>query len=238
MSSGISTSLFGFLVGLFSLLLLLLAGILIKGGFWPRRKGNEPYCRACGYLLIGIDSQRCPECGAFLSPRAIVHGQRRRRLGVGWAGVAILLLVGGFLGSLAADEFDDIDWYQFRPTFWVMHDLRLSSAGDAYRAMLELKRREQGGSLSSKDEQQIVEIALADQATRSQSQLTSELISFLEAQYIAGHLTDSQKTLFGQQAISLKLHVRPIVVLGNWVPFVFNENCRVTARLFGCGWPA
>jgi hypothetical protein len=232
MSLSTTTSSFGFLVGLISLLLLLVGGILIKRGFWPRRMGNEPYCRACGYLLIGIDSQRCPECGVFLSPLAIVHGQRRRRLGLGWTGVAVLVLLIGLLCPYLAGEFDDISWYEMKPTFWVIHDLRSSSPSDAYRAMLELKRRENGGTLSLKNEQQIIEIALAEQATTNQTQMTTELLSFLEAQCLAGHLTDSQHTRFGQQALILTLRVRPIVVLGNRVPFVISENCRVTGSPF------
>jgi hypothetical protein len=98
--------------------------------------------------------------------------------------------------------------------------------------MLELKQREQSGSLSSKSERQIVDIALVEQATANQTQLTSELLSFLEAQYLAGHLTDAQKSRFGQQAISLTLRIRPIVVLGNRVPFIIRENCRVTGSPF------
>jgi hypothetical protein len=226
------SSVFGFLlmgIVVIGLLLLTLQGvILIKAGFWPRRRGSEPYCRACGYLLIGIDSQRCPECGTVLSPSAIVHGQRRRRLGLGWGGVVMVLPLAAMLGSFAIHQFPAINWYHYEPTFLVMRDLRSSSAGDSYRAILELKQRDQAGDLSSKYEQQIVEVALVEQATKNQTQLSTELISFLEAQCLAGNLTDSQKTQFGQQSLTLSLHVRPIIVLGNSVPFRINENCRVT----------
>src|SRR5580692_7987442 len=170
MSSGFSI---GFL-GIGVLLLLVPGVILIKRGFWPRRRGVEPHCRACGYLLIGIESQRCPECGAVLSPLAIVYGRRQRRGGLGWMGVAILLLLVGLFGSYLGGAFINIDQYHYRPTFWVMHDLRSSSPTDAYRAILELKWREKAGGLSSKYEQQIVEIALVEQATKNQTQLTTE----------------------------------------------------------------
>ena len=131
MSSGFSI---GFL-GIGVLLLLVPGVILLKRGFWPRRRGEEPRCRACGYLLIGIESERCPECGAFLSPLAIVHGRRHRRHILGWAGVVMLLLFAGLLFPYLTGAFGDINWYHFKPTFWVMRDLQSSSPGVADVAM-------------------------------------------------------------------------------------------------------
>ena len=37
--------------------------IIRKGG--RRRIGEQPHCRKCEYLLIGIESDRCPECGGL-----------------------------------------------------------------------------------------------------------------------------------------------------------------------------
>src|SRR5262252_8350078 len=59
---------------------LLLGGIMLfAGGLWSRRRGDEPHCIKCDYILIGIQSDRCPECGTLLSPRTIVYGERYRR---------------------------------------------------------------------------------------------------------------------------------------------------------------
>ncbi len=183
-------------VAIIGLLLLTMQGLIqIKAGFWPRRRGEEPYCRACGYLLIGLDSQRCPECGAFLSPLAIVHGKRLRRLGLGLAGVTMILPVGAMLygGWRISSVRFDINWYHFKPTFLVMHDLRSSAPGVADVAIAELERRDLADDLSSKYQQQIVQMGLAQQATMSQTVLTTKLIEFLERQYHAGHLTEAEK---------------------------------------------
>src|SRR5258706_7896495 len=69
---------------------LMLAGAMtIKRGFWPRRRGDEPHCRRCGYTLVGNQSGTCPECGAMGS---VVRGARRRSRRMGVGGVMILLL--------------------------------------------------------------------------------------------------------------------------------------------------
>jgi hypothetical protein len=219
-------------LGLIVTLPLLAGLLLIKQGWWPQRRGDEPYCRPCGYLLVGLNSQRCPECGAMLSSANIVHGRRHSRHLLGSAGLALLLLGLAVLGTWLAGELSEINWYQFKPTFLVIRDLGSSSASVNNPAIVELIRRDQANNLSLKYELQIADIALAEQATTNQTQLTNQLISFLESQYFAGHLTDSQKTRFGQQALRLTLNVRPIVVLGYDVPFVIENHCRVTAAPF------
>jgi general secretion pathway protein G len=43
-----------------------------------RIRDDFPRCRKCEYLLIGIDSQRCPECGTPLLPENIRRGDVER----------------------------------------------------------------------------------------------------------------------------------------------------------------
>jgi hypothetical protein len=76
----------------------LLGVILIKWGWWPNRRGSEPSCRKCGYLLIGIDSQRCPECGTAFSPATVARGLRPTRRGLGWTGLLLVLV--GVVGAV------------------------------------------------------------------------------------------------------------------------------------------
>ncbi len=58
--------------------ILLALGIILTYRESSRRLGDDPHCRKCGYLLHGLESQRCPECGATLSPEAIARGARGR----------------------------------------------------------------------------------------------------------------------------------------------------------------
>jgi hypothetical protein len=43
-------------------------------------------------MLLGIDSDRCPECGQFLSPRTIIRGHRRRRTDLTLLGILITVI--------------------------------------------------------------------------------------------------------------------------------------------------
>jgi general secretion pathway protein G len=79
-------------------ILLAIAGIAIFEvgriiwGFW-RRQGDQPHCRRCDYLLIGIQSERCPECGTPLSPDNILHGERRRPTALEVSALIVFLLL-------------------------------------------------------------------------------------------------------------------------------------------------
>jgi hypothetical protein len=209
------------------LYLLVQGASMIRRGFWPRRQGNEPHCRSCDYILIGLESQRCPECGSVISPLNTVLGQRQRRLGLAWTGVAFSLLGLVLPGMLAAMALRSIDWYHYEPAFMIMRDLRSKSPGVADAAMQELMRRDQAGDLATKYRQQIIEMGLFEQAGTGQGVLTQQLVEYVERQYVAGHLTDAQKTQFGRQCLILALRVRPIVVLGDFVPYQTTEACRV-----------
>jgi hypothetical protein len=213
-----------------SLCLLVVGIMMIKRGFRSSRRGYEPHCRSCGYILLGIDSQRCPECGTAISPRNTVHGQRVRRHGLAWAGIAAVLLGLALPGILAAMALRNVNWYHYKPTFMVMTDLRSSSPTIAGVAMQELMRRDQAGELSSKYQQQIVEIGLTEQAGTGQGPLTQQLIEYVEQQYMTGHLTDAQRTRFGRQCVIVSLRVRPIVVLGDFVPYKENETFRISSN--------
>jgi hypothetical protein len=57
----------------------------------------EPKCPTCGYIVIGLTSGVCPECGGRINWRAVVEAPERRRLarqalfdvGIFWLGVAM-----------------------------------------------------------------------------------------------------------------------------------------------------
>jgi hypothetical protein len=154
---------------LFTLLLscgtILLGGQLMKRGFWPKRRGNEPQCCGCGYSLIGLASQKCPECGAVLSPQHVLHGRRQRKMGPGLTGVAMVLFGIAVLSPAMLGGISRIEWYHFKPAFLVMRDLRSSVPTMANQAIIELDRRDQTGGLSPGYQHQLLQMALVQQAT-------------------------------------------------------------------------
>jgi hypothetical protein len=77
--------------------LLLAVGLLYAGR--RRRVGDEPHCRGCNYLLHGIQSERCPECGTALWPLAIVRGEPTRRWAPFVAGWLMIVLTALFLAG-------------------------------------------------------------------------------------------------------------------------------------------
>ena len=51
---------------------------------------DELRCAGCGYILEGIASDRCPECGR--ETKDAVRGRFHRRRGLTFAGAALLLI--------------------------------------------------------------------------------------------------------------------------------------------------
>jgi hypothetical protein len=113
MSLGIGALLIFVLIGI---LLAMRGAELIKRGVQSSRIGYEPSCRACGYNLTGIQSQRCPECGSILSPLSILSGRKQRQFGLMLAGIAMLLLGLCPLAAMIPGVIPDIDWYHHKPT--------------------------------------------------------------------------------------------------------------------------
>jgi hypothetical protein len=140
------------------------------------------------------------------------------------AGIAMLLLGLCPLAAMIPGVIPDIDWYHHKPTFLVMRDLRSSSVGDAYRAMLELEVRKRDGELPGKYEQQMIEQAMIEQASTRQTRLSMEMIWFLRKEYAAGQMTEGQKGRFEQQSLTLTMAIRPIVLQGDRAPFVIEEE--------------
>src|SRR4051812_46670233 len=106
------------IVGLIVGLPLLVVGLIfIKQGRWPPRLGSEPHCRNCEYLLIGITSARCPECGTELNERMTARGKPNRRAGLVWSGVAMILVALIALAPVTMLIERRVDWYRWYPAF-------------------------------------------------------------------------------------------------------------------------
>lgn len=210
-------------------ILLFPAPILVAAFFLflgrQRRVGNNPHCRRCNYLLHGINSDRCPECGAMLSPAAIAYGERCRRRAPLVVGFTILALWIAFAwGGL--NRLQSVDWYHYKPTFLVLKDLNSAQTTAALRAWNELTRRESQGSLSTANRGKLVTFALANQAVAKApfSMLDTATIDYVGSRLSAGQLTEEQKTSLFDRSIRLQLHVRSKVIAGDPVPYLVDHS--------------
>jgi hypothetical protein len=204
---------------------LLLAGVLLYFGR-RRRVGTDPHCRRCNYLLHGIESERCPECGGMLSQGAIVRGEPRRRWGLLIFGWLVVLLVGSLWVTDAIIRLQGVNWYQYEPTHYVLRDLNSNQIATAQRAWTELVRRDAAGSLSAQTRDQLVRFALARQgnARVPYNSLDMDAVNYLGNRAVANDLTPDEKTKFFEQTMQLRLVVRPKVILGDAVPYVAYQD--------------
>lgn len=128
---------------LIGLAILPIAIVLLKVGFWSRRRGQSPFCRKCEYNLTGLTSTRCPECGTVISPETTIYGERRRKpvlSGLGCLGLILFALA-------AAQAGRKVNWYLYYPASWVVRDLDNQSTHN--KAYAELTRRITTGRISS-----------------------------------------------------------------------------------------
>ena len=210
------------------LILLPFGLVFLKIGLWPRRQGDAPHCRKCGYNLTGLESARCPECGTTLGERAVVIGVRRRRPGFIVAGIVFLLpLLAGILLAIT-----NVNWYRLRPTAWVISDAQSSAAGTARRAWRELTRREKNGSLSTSHRHRLIEASLREQGAAAPGPCLNEFVAFLGRSYAAGRLSEQQTATFLQQGTRLSLQARPRVHAGREIPYTVWTEMRLPYELF------
>lgn len=224
------------------------SALLIACGLWVairrsrRRIGSEPRCPSCDYLLIGLSSGRCPECGNPFDSVDLVHGHRRGRRGRIFVGL-VLAAAGIALSWRPVNDWSSsIYWYQYRPTYFVMQDLKhgdglpppanhpryqlryqvasISDDVDLARVALdELLRRDKAGTLPKKYREQIDEYALANlsrPATTAavQEHLDEELVERL----FAGKLSVDHKFATFQKALVASMTTDPFVMRWDAVP--------------------
>lgn len=231
----------GFLELLIGLAVLAGGLVLLGRGWRGARRGDEPHCRRCGYALVGIASDKCPECGAGLAdPGAVVRGERVRRPGLVWAGAVLTLLGLGVLLVPSLGLLDRVNWYAWQPTGWVIDDLEsglsAGAAGKAGRAWGELQRRAKSGGLGGPHRGRLVGVVLAHQGAAGPIALPAvaqPMIDWLGGEVVAGRVTDAQRDRFFRQSLRLTLTVRPTVALGDPVPFSLRHEGRGAS---GQGW--
>jgi len=184
-----------------------------------RRRGTTPHCSRCDYNLTGLASDRCPECGTRITPASIVYGDKIRRPWPKLAAVAVAAL----LLIPAVQRARHYDWYRVKPTSWVLSDLQSGSATARSRAWSEMSRRLQAGSLSNSQENRLIDLCLADQATTNPN---SAMIDYLGASLLGGKMSPSQQATFFKQIVLLDMVVRPTVIAGGTVPIEIRHRSR------------
>lgn len=210
--------------------LALVGVVMLRLGWWPRRRGQTPHCRRCGYALVGNESGRCPECGTDTTvARNVRRGERHRRGGVAALGAMALvlaLLCGGMASIVALRE---VDWYQFRPATWVVDDAGSSDPAESTRAWRELERRRGRAGLSEAVERKLGGVALAEvsRARASEGPLHQPMVDFLADRFLAGTLPAEQADQFFDLATEVELRVRPVVRSGDRVPYSLRSLRRV-----------
>lgn len=195
---------------------LILGIVLLRRGNWPARRGSDPHCRKCDYSLIGITSQRCPECGALLDGKNIVRGLRHRNAGISLAGVALVVLAAAVIAPTISRRLSRVDWYRYKPGSWLIDEVNEKKT--SVRAARELMRREASGKLSTSVRMAMVDAILSDQNGQMVPTIR-QLLDFAGRQYEAGKLSESQKQKLFTNAIGFGLLVRPTVAPGDRVPF-------------------
>ena len=202
---------------------LVLGVALMKVGFWPRRRGDSPHCRGCGYALFGNQSGTCPECGREWTDATVVRGERHRHKGVGLAGLVMVLLGIAIGGGV---WLTDVDWYSHLPESWIVNDAGSSNPTVAKRAWDELLRRRAIAPLSDSVENKLTEIALKEQASPSPGPTLDPMLQFVARRFLDKKLTDQQADRFFLNTVNPTLHTRAVVAAGDFVPIQIRYRGR------------
>ena len=161
----------------------------------------------------------------------------------------VLLAVGVWVGWKPVDQWSQgVYWYQYKPTYFVMQDLKhgngqpapannLLDDSDAWRGWLmvrtsdlarvaldELLRREKRGKLPADYRREIDEMELANMSSSATPPVADDLNEDLVSRLADGKLPADVEAKFYQRAIAPTLSVPPVVM--RWDDVVFNVNVQ------------
>jgi hypothetical protein len=124
-------------------------------------------------------------------------------------------------------RLQNIDWYHYIPTYFVLKDLNSNPPMTGLRAWDELTRRDgDGGLLPAATREKLVSFALADiaHAKRPCSLMDLKTLNYLTDRLANRQLTPKEKTRFLDEAILFKLSVRTKVIAGDPVPYTVDHD--------------
>jgi len=199
---------------------------LLVRGLRGRRVGDEPHC-ACGYLLHGLESKVCPECGEALTARRVRYGTRHRiRWQVAIGGVCLAVALPG-LGLYATGVAQRIDWYRLAPIGW------LASAAESgnRNALAELDRRLSAPKINASDFRAAVETGLRVQKDRPPAADLQAWLNLLSKLESTGCMTPADRNEFFSRIVELSLVARSKLRQGD--PLTYRVEMVIRAPNIG-----
>ncbi len=202
--------------------------LAVVGGFWLLRRGwnarapgLDRRCRKCDYILKGVESANCPECGSPLTARNVTRTEPWKR--IEWLLIGGLIVVGA--GNVLLEQVRQADWYAWWPTAWVLDDLE-NDIGGWRRPWDELQHRAERRGLTEVEQRRLVAICLEAQAAKAEHRSLEPMLEYLAYCHRREQLrADEQDRFFGEM-VKLSLRVRPTVVPGWRVPYqIVNRGC-------------
>jgi hypothetical protein len=172
--------------------LLWFAERLLRPANYRPRVGGTLHCRKCDYLLKGLESDTCPECGATNTPATIARGDRRWRPLTLITGLLLLFLGLGFIIRAFNPLGGPIISYM--PAALLIHNLK--SPVSARNALVELWRRTDREELSTAQQEAIADALLTHLAQFPDSPAADEVVSHLSDQLERRRLSQSRQRRF------------------------------------------
>ena len=244
----------------FPFLPLAISAILAVGGLWlalgrrRRRPTGEPRCAHCDYILIGLPSNRCPECGTLIDGPGALRGQRRRSRVRTATGVLLVAASPVCSWNPVARWQQSIYWYHYRPASMLMYDLRHGSGlppppnnplepksfwnhgwpeeqVDLARVALdELLKRDEDGKLSARYRHEIDKMALANLYSPVGAPLEHDLDVELTKRLWTRKLSIEEQARIYKNAVALTLAAQPTVIRWDPVPVDIQVVTRLPGR--------
>jgi hypothetical protein len=141
------------------------------------------------------------------------------------AGAALLVFVVVVSVLAGIRLLRSVDWVECEPTSLVLLNLRWGSSASIDAGWMELVRRDQRGLLSPNQRDKMVQFALAQQATPLSRDLERDtVLNYLADRFLSGSLPPQQSQRFVQQAVRLKLAVRPTIIAGDPLPILVTVD--------------
>lgn len=185
-----------------ALSILALLGVFgVALGVRGRRTDDHPVCRRCRFDLVGVEVDRCPECGRDLSERRAVRtGNRSRRpMFIAGGSLALVLAIAG-AGALGWGAATKFNWNTVKPDWLLIMESSGSDTGRIEAALVELLARAVAGDLSGDRIADLARSGLARQADLSTPWI-AQWGDIIEHAWSGQLLSDEEFQRYAKQAV-------------------------------------